>query len=371
MNLRVPGPTPCPPEVLAAGARPMINHRGRDFAEMIQEITSLLKEFFKTKNDVLILTASGTGAMEASIVNTLSPGDKVLAVTIGAFGDRFAAIAEAFGARVTRLQSEWGHAADPQAIDQALAQDPEIKAVMVTHNETSTGITNDLAAISAVVHRHNKLLLVDAISSLGSIDLPVDEWGCDVVMTASQKGWMTPPGLAMVSVSPRAWEAQKTAKMPRFYWDFSQAKRFGDINATPWTPAVSVIAAMREGLRLMKKEGQENIFARQARVATLAREGVKSLGLSLLADERWASNTVTAVKMPEGIDSKRFLEIVRDEHNVELAEGQGALAGKIFRIGHLGYVNEDDIREALQAIRATLISLGHAPEKTPASGRPA
>jgi len=223
-ELRIPGPTPCPPEVLEAMARQMINHRGEEFAKILNGITNKLRQLFQTKNDVLLLTGSGTGGLEAAIVNTLSPGDKVLSVSIGVFGDRFATIARQFGAEVTSYSVEWGKAAEPDAIRQALKDEPEIRAVLVTHNETSTGVTNDLASISSVVKEFDKLLLVDAISSLGSIDLPVDEWHCDVVVTGSQKGWMVPPGLAMVSVSQEAWQAHANARMPRFYWDFAQAR---------------------------------------------------------------------------------------------------------------------------------------------------
>jgi len=225
-QLRIPGPTPCPPEVLQAMAWPMINHRGPEFKRILYDVTDKLKQAFQTKNDVLLLTGSGTGGLEAAIVNTLSPGDKVLSVSIGVFGNRFANIARQFGAEVAAIEMEWGKAADPETVRQALQANPAVKAVLVTHNETSTGVTNDLGAISQVVKESGKLLLVDAISSLGSIDLPVDAWHCDVVVTGSQKGWMVPPGLAMVSVSPEAWQAHSEARMPRFYWDFTQAKNF-------------------------------------------------------------------------------------------------------------------------------------------------
>ncbi|MFC1985692.1 pyridoxal-phosphate-dependent aminotransferase family protein [Chloroflexota bacterium] len=213
-ELRIPGPTPCPPEVLQAMTKQMINHRGTEFAEILNGVTDKLKQLFQTKNDVFVLTGSGTGGLEAAIVNTLSPGDKVLSVSIGVFGDRFATIAQEFGAEVIPLRFEWGKAADTDAVRQALQAEPKIKAVLVTHNETSTGVTNDLALISSVVKEFDKLLLVDAISSLGSIYLPVDEWRCDVTVTGSQKGWMVPPGLAMVSVSQEAWQAHASAKMP-------------------------------------------------------------------------------------------------------------------------------------------------------------
>jgi len=355
MQLRVPGPTPCPDEVLQAMTKQMVDHRGKEFGELLQRTTGQLKGVFQTKGDLLLLTGSGTGGLEAAIVNTLSPGDKVLAISIGAFGDRFADIAEQFGAEVTRLNIEWGKAADPERVRQALKADPSISGVLVTHNETSTGVTNDLASISAVVREFDLLLLVDGVSSIGSINLPVDEWQCDVVATASQKGWMAPPGLAMVSVSEKAWRAYDKAKMPRFYWDFGKAKRFlQEKNQNPWTPAVSVLYGLAVGLDMMEKETLPGVFARHARVAQTAREGMKSLGLSLFADEAHASNTVTAVKGPDGVDVKRLLQILREEHGVALAGGQRSLEGKIFRIGHLGWVKESDIKEVVTALEAAL-----------------
>jgi aspartate aminotransferase-like enzyme len=338
--------------------RQMINHRGKEFDRIIQRVTVKLKEAFQTKGDVFILTASGTGGMEAAVVNTLSPGDRALAVCAGVFGERFATIAGAFGADVKRLNFDWGRAADPDTIARALDSDPSIKAVTVAHNETSTGVTHDLGAIAAVVKRYGKLLLVDAISSLGCIDLPVDDWGCDVVVTGSQKGWMAPPGLAFVSVSERAWRAHATARMPRFYWDFAKAKDYLEIGQTPWTPAVSVFYALDTSLGLMADEGLHNIFARHRRVGERARQGVKSLGLSLFAEEGYASNTVTAINSPDGLDTKRLLELLRDELDIVLAGGQQRLAGKIFRIGHLGYITELDIDEVLEGLRATLPRAG-------------
>jgi aspartate aminotransferase-like enzyme len=307
----------------------------------------------------LILTGSGTGGLEAAAVNTLSPGDKVLSVSIGVFGERFAKIATKFGAEVVPLRFEWGKAADPAAIRQALKDDPTIKAVMVTHNETSTGVTNDMKSISAAVKEFDKLLLVDAISSLGSVNLPVDDWNLDVVITGSQKGWMVPPGLTMVSVSQRGWQAYEAAKMPRFYWDFKEAKKYLEKGQTPWTPAVSVIFALNVALDMMAKEGMNNVFQRHARVAKAAREGVKSLGLKLFADEKYASNTVTAGVVPEGVDAKSMLKTMRETHKIVLSGGQQKLEGKIFRIGHLGWVTEDEIKEVIATLKVVLPQAGY------------
>ena len=359
VQLRIPGPTPCPEQVLGAMGKQMINHRGKQFGEFIHQVTDNLKGVFQTKGDVFILTSSGTGGMEAAVVNTLSPGDKVLAISNGFFGERFGEIAQMFGVEVDWLRFDWGKAADPQEVRDALKNNNLIKAVLVTHNETSTGVTSDLASISAIVKEFDKLILVDAISSLGSIDLPVDTWQCDVVVTASQKGWMTPPGLAMVSMSQKAWQAHAQARLPRYYWDFSKAKSFLDIGQTPWTPALSTLYALTVALELMKQEGLPNIFARHAKVAKAARQRVKSLDLSIFPDEEFASNTVTAIKAPDAVEVSQLLQILREECGVTLSGGQQRLAGKIFRIGHLGWVSEADIDEVIAALRVTLPRVGH------------
>ena len=357
-QLRIPGPTPCPPEVLQAMGWPMINHRGPEFKRILYDVTDKLKQVFQTSNDVLILTGSGTGGLEAAAVNTLSPGDKVLSVSIGVFGDRFAAIARQFGADIISLSFDWGKAADPSAVRQSIKANPDIKAVLVTHNETSTGVTNDLGAISQAVKESGKLLLVDAISSLGSINLPVDDWHCDVVVTGSQKGWMVPPGLAMVSISPEAWQAHSKARMPRFYWDFTQAKNYLEKGQNPWTPAISVVFALSVSLDMMLKEGLPKIFAKQARVGQTTRDGLKTLGLPLFAEESHASDTVTAVASPDGLDIKKLRQIMQDEHHIVLAGGQQRLDGKIFRIGHLGWVTEDDIKSVMSALKVALPKAG-------------
>lgn len=357
-QLRIPGPTPCPPEALEAMAWPMINHRGPEYKNMLWEVTDKMKQVFQTKNDLLILTGSGTGGLEAVLVNTLSPGDKVLSVSIGVFGDRWASIAQEFGAEVISLNVEWGKAADPDDVRRVIQANPDVKAVMVTHNETSTGVTNDLGAISKVVKEADKLLLVDAISSLSSINLPVDEWHCDVVVTGSQKGWMVPPGLTMVSVSAEAWKAHAEAKMSRFYWDFTKAKTFLEKGQNPWTPAISIVYALTVSLDMILKAGIKNVFARHARIGQMTRDGIKSLGLSLFAEESHASNTVTAVAASDGLDIKELRRILQADHKVVLAGGQQRLDGKIFRIGHLGWVNESDIEAVLSALKIALPRAG-------------
>ena len=359
-NLRTPGPTPIPDDIVEAMASPMINHRGPEFDALITKATEQLKQVFMTKNDLLILTASGTGALEASLVNTLSPGDRVLAATAGSFGDRFTEMAAAYGADVKRMDFEWGGPIDPDAIRKGLQDEPAIKAVIITHNETSTGVTHPVEEIAKIVKgEFDKLLLVDAVSSLGCIPLPVDAWDCDLVGTASQKGFMTPPGLSFLSISQRGWEAQQTAKMPRFYFDLSMAKRSLAGGQTPFTPNVSALYGLSLALDLMLDEGMENVFGRHAKIAQLTRDGVRELGLELLvADETYASNTVTAVKVPKGVDGKKFMSLMRTEENVVLAGGQGKLSDDIFRIGHLGRVSKDDIDEVITAIRKVLPEVG-------------
>ena len=358
VQLRIPGPTPCPPEVLQVMAMPMVNHRGAEFHKTLAEVTEKIKAVYQTTNDLEILTGSGTGGLEAAVVNVLSPNDKVLSVSIGVFGDRWGNIAKTFGADVTQLKYEMGKAANPDEIADALKKNPAIKAVMVTHNETSTGVTNDLAAIAGVVKGAGKLLLVDCISSMSSLDIPVDEWGLDVVLSGSQKGWMVPPGLVFASVSAEAWKAYGTAKMPRFYWDLGKSKQYRQKWENPWTPALSIVFALNTALDIMNKEGIKNVFARHARLGRMTRDGVKELGLELLADEQHASNTVTAVKGPEGIAPNDLRKICKTKYGVEMAGGQQALDGKIFRIGHLGYVNDDDIKEVLSALKSALDEMG-------------
>ncbi|MDA0263629.1 MAG: alanine--glyoxylate aminotransferase family protein [Chloroflexi bacterium] len=362
-NLRTPGPTPIPSDIVEAMTDPMINHRGPEFAALIKKATEQLKQVFMTKNDLFILTASGTGALEASIVNTLSPGDRVIAATAGAFGDRFVDMVEAYGADVKRMDFEWGGPIDPDAIRKALQAEPNVKAVLVTHNETSTGLTHPVEEIAKVVKgEFDKLLLVDAVSSLGCIPLPVDAWDCDLVGTASQKGFMIPPGLSFVSVSERAWEAQQTAKMPRFYFDLAMAKQYLEQGQSPFTPNLSAMFGLSKALDNLLEEGMENVFGRHAAIAQFTRDGARALGLELLvADEIYASDTVTAIKVPKGVDNKALMGKLRTEYNVVLAGGQGRMTNDIFRIGHLGAVEKSDITEVMDALAKVLPEVGFNP----------
>ena len=355
MNLRTPGPTPLPPEVRRALSEDMVDHRGPEFVAAFSEVTASLKELYRTDNDILIFTGSGTGGLEASIVNLFSPGERVLVVSIGYFGERYAQIARAFGLDVVTLDFPMGEAAGPAAVARALEEHPDVTAVLVTHNETSTGTTNDLEAIAGVVKAADKLLVVDGVSSIGSIPLDTDAWGCDVVVSGSQKSWMIPPGLAFISVSSRAWEAHARAGLPRYYWDFSQARRWAETGMTPWTPAVGLVFALQAALRLLQAEGLENVLARHARLGAFVRSTLAELDLKLLVkDPERASNTVTAFWLPDGVEAAPLQRRLRDEFGVNLAGGQGVLAGKVLRIGHLGYVDQPELAEALAALRTAL-----------------
>lgn len=358
--LAVPGPTPVPPEARLAMARPMINHRGSEYAALQREVVEGLRYAFQTEGDVLIFPSSGTGGLEAAVVNVLSPGDRVLSGSIGSFGDRFADIAQAHGAQVDRLTVEWGQALSPEVLRARLAEDREhaIRAVLLTHNETSTGVTNDIAKLAEVVQEHGALVLVDSISGLLAADLKTDAWGLDVVVAGSQKAFMIPPGMAFLTVSQRAWQAHKEARMARYYFDFSAMRKYMEKDQTPYTPAVSLLYGLQATVRMIRDEGLEAGFARHATLAAAVRAGASALGLRLLADPEHASPAVTAIYSPEGIDPKELRQRVRQQSNVVLAGGQGKLIDKIFRIGHLGYCGEHDVVAILAAVERGLASFG-------------
>ncbi len=362
-NLRIPGPTSLPPAVREAGARQMINHRGPEFAAMLARIETGLRPFFGTANDIVLLTAAGTGGLEAAIVNTLSPGDRVLAVSIGAFGDRFAKIATTYGAEVTRLDVEWGQAAEPDALRSALTAGPAeaYRAVLLTHNETSTGVTNPIEALAGVVREvaPDALLLVDGISGLGAVPFEQDGWGIDVLVSGSQKAWMAAPGMSFVSASERAWSATETARMPRFYLDLAAHRTSQATGQTPWTPAVAVMYQLDVALVLLAAEGREAIFARHAACAAGVRAGVVELGFALVADRGVASSTVTAAWLPDGLDWKPFNADLA-ARGLVIAGGQGRLKGRIFRIGHLGDITPDTVLAAIGVLEEVSIAHGRA-----------
>ena len=357
MNLRIPGPTPCPPAVLAASSRQMIDHRGPEFAALLASVTDGLKRWFGTEHDLFVFPGSGTGGLEAGVANCFSPGDHVLAVSIGVFGERFASIAQAFGLKVTKYAVEFGEAAQPARVAGLLDENPDIKGVLVTHNETSTGVTNDIAAISRAVAGRT-LLLVDGVSSIGALPFLADAWGVDVAVTGSQKAFMSPPGVVAVSVSPRAWAASERATCPRFYWDFVKARQYLAQGQTFTTPAISVLYSVQEGLALMAAEGMENVFARHRELARYTRKQLTALGFRVLSDGVHFSDVVTAAWLPAGVDGKALVSSLRQDHGIIISGGQLSLAGKIIRIGHVGWVQRPELDAVFEALQATLPKVG-------------
>jgi len=358
--LLLPGPTQVPQRVLRAMAAQQINHRGPEAKELLFEVTEGVKKIFQTENDVLFLTASGTGGMEAAVSNIISPGEKVLVASNGSFGERFIKICEAFGAEVDALEYPWGEPVNPDDIACRLEADKyrEVKAIFVQHNETSTGVLNDVRAISEARGSHPALLVVDAISGLAAADLQVDNWGLDIVICGSQKAFMIPPGLAAVSVSPRAWDRMEEATGSRFYFDLRMAKKFFEKGQTPFTPALSLLFGLQESLKIMLEEGLENSFKRHAMYRDMVWAAAQAMGLEMLAPRHAASPAVTAIKVPEGLNGQDILNRMLSDFNVVLAEGQGKLNGKIFRIGHLGYVDGLDLLAGISALELTLYRLG-------------
>ena len=369
LMLMIPGPTPVPEQVLLALAKHPIAHRSGEFSEVMAEVTQNLKWLHQTENDVLVLTASGTGAMEAGIVNFLSPGDRVLVGCNGKFGDRWADLSAAFGLEVETITAEWGQPLDTEQFREKLTADTDkkIKAVIITHSETSTGVLNDLETINRHVKQQGEaLMIVDAVTSLGSVNLPIDAWGLDVVASGSQKGYMVPPGLGFVSVSPQAWEAYKTAKLPRFYLDLGLYKKAAANNSNPFTPPVNLVFALQVALRMMQAEGLESIFARHQRLMKATREAMKALSLPLFAPDAAASPAITAVA-PVSVDCEQIRAVMKKQFDIAVAGGQDHLKGKLLRMGHLGFICDRDILTFISALEATLRELGYE-SMTPGAG---
>jgi aspartate aminotransferase-like enzyme len=358
-NLRIPGPTPIPRDVREAQTAPMIDHRGTEFAAMQAEIADGVGTLIGSTGEIFLLTGSGSGAMEAAIVNSLSPGDRVLAVTIGAFGDRFARMAETFGASVERMEVEWGTAADPAVLSARLADAEPYRAVLLTHNETSTGVANPLRELLAAVHAApgDPLTIVDGISGLGAMPFEMDAWGVDLVVSASQKAWMASPGIAIAAVGPRAREAEVSARMPRFYWSFAEARKWAEKGQTPWTPAVAVLYGLRVGVHRLLEEGRERTWARHEAIAAGSQAGLEGLGLRLVARPEDRSATVTAAWLPDGLEWAPFNADMRGRGLV-VAGGQGKWAGKIMRFGHMGMVEIDEMVDAVRVMGETLADHG-------------
>lgn len=361
--LQIPGPTNIPEPILNALNHSAIDHRGPVFATLLRDNIDGLKEVLKSKNDVLIFPASGSGGLEAAIVNVLSPGDKVVAVNMGVFSDRFGAIAKSYGAEVTTIDVRWGRAVSPEEIKAVLAEDAahEYKAVLLTHNETATGVTTDVAGVRRVMDElgHPALLLVDAVSSLAITNLPTDELRIDIVVSASQKGLTLPGGLAVVCISDKAWEAHRTATMPKWYWNFTPMKQKNALGQMPYTPAISLFFGLKVALQMLAEEGLDNVYARHARNADAIRAGVEALGLKLLvANPAERSNAVTAVLMPEGVEYKALAASMQ-QYGVTIGGGLARLEGRIFRIGHLGMLHEPEVLAVLAILEMCLHKLGY------------
>jgi aspartate aminotransferase-like enzyme len=356
-QLRIPGPTPVPELVKRAMIKEMINHRSYDFQKLFLNIQKKLKKVFQTENQILIFSGSGTGGMESVIVNLFSPKEKVLIVSIGEFGDRFIEVAKTFNLQPIELKFPLGSAAEPKKVEEILNRRKEIKSVIITHNETSTGITNDLKKIAKVVKNNRCLLIVDAVSSLGAIDLAVDKLGVDVVFTASQKALMSPPGLVIISVGKKAWDKNKKARLPRFYWDWQKAAEYLAKGETPFTPAIVNLFGLDASLELILKEGLSKVFSRHRQIGKYVRKRLTKMNLELLAvDTSFASNTITAVKVPLWMKVDSWLENLKKKYGICLAAGQGELKNKIFRIAHMGFVNISDMRFVCDKIEKELSS---------------
>ena len=360
LSLMIPGPTPVPETVLQAMGRHPIGHRSADFQKIVKRTTKQLQWLHQTTGDVLAITGSGTAAMEAGIINVLSKGEKVLCGDNGKFGERWVKLARAYGLDVQVIQAEWGQPLDPEAFRTALEADTAkaIKAVILTHSETSTGVINDLEAIAKHARAHGTALTIaDCVTSLGACNVPMDEWGLDVIGSGSQKGYMMPPGLAFVAMSERAWEAYGRSDLPKFYLDLGKYRKSARADSNPFTPAINLYFALEAALDMMQAEGLEAIFARHARHRAAAQAGMQAMGLPLYAAEGHGSPAITAVA-PEGIDAEALRKAVKEKFDILLAGGQDHLKGKVFRIGHLGFVCDRDVLTAVAAIEATLADLG-------------
>ena len=364
--LMIPGPTPVPETALLAMAKHPMGHRSSEFSAVLKEVFADLKWLFQTQEDVFIFTSSGTGAMEAAIYNLVNQGDKVLSLVIGNFGERWAKIAKMRGADVEIIAADWGKAIDPAVLKARLDQDvnKEIKFVTLTHNETSTGVTNNLKTLNEIIQEHGAISVVDGVTSVGAIQLKMDEWKIDVVVSGSQKGFMIPPGLAFLACSKKAWKAYENCKNPSFYFNFGAYKKSAAENTTPYTPNVSLIMALRETLKMMKEEGLENIFNRHAKLAAGLRSAVRSMGLKLFVeDDSIASNAITSILPPDGITVPDIRKTLNKDFDLVVANGQNQLQDKIFRMGHLGFVSERDLITAVGSLEMALVKLGHKSPK--------
>lgn len=357
--LMIPGPTPVPDAVLHAAGKHPIGHRSAEFSKVVQDVVADLKWLGETQNDVFILTSSGTGAMEAAISNTISPDDSVLCLICGVFGERWAKLAEAFGAKVERMTVEPGTAISAEAVEKLFASGKKFKAVTMTHNETSTGVLNDLKSIVDVCKKNGALSIVDAVSSFGATKLPIDAWDIDVLMTGSQKALMLPPGLGIIFFSKKAWQAKEQCKSRSFYFDLTKYRKSIADNTTPFTPNVSLFCGLQAALKMMKEDGMDKIFDRHANMRRSMRAGLRAMGLELLVEDVNASPTITSIKCPDTVSIDAIRKTLKERFRIVVADGQEGLKGKIFRIGHMGYMFERDVLMTLAALESTLIEHGY------------
>jgi aspartate aminotransferase-like enzyme len=355
--LFTPGPTPVPPEVLAALAEPVIHHRARDYREIYERCLARLREVYRTEHDVLMFTTSGTGAFESAVANLTSPGDRQLVLSAGNFGERWAGMVKAFGAELVHVRLDWGETPEPDDLRSALAAG-DVSVVYLTHSETSTGVVCDVQALASVAKEAGALVVVDAVSSLGAVPLETDAWGIDVVVSGSQKALMCPPGVAFVSVAPAALEAAARASTPRYVFDWERTRKAQAKLDAPFTPAVSIVRALDVALGLLLDEGLETAFDRHARLGRACREGAKAMGLELFSPDEERSAVVTAIRAPDGVDATRVVATLRERFGITIANGQGELKGKIFRIGHIGWFDVFDITTALAAVELVLADSG-------------
>ena len=356
-----PGPTPVPERVLLAMAQPLVHHRDPAYEEIFAEVREGLKYIFQTEQDVLVLASSGTGAMEAAIVNTLSPGDGVLVIRGGKFGERWGEICEAYGLRVVPLDVTWGEAVDPILVERTLEADPSLRAVLVQACETSTGVLHPVKELADLVRdREGTILVVDAISALGAVDLPMDRWGIDVMVTGSQKALMLPPGLGFIALSEKAWGFVERSTLPKYYFDLTKERASQRKNQSQFTPAISLVVGLREALRMIREEGLEGVFRRHELLAKATREAAKALGLELLAEV--PSPTLTAIRVPQGVDGVKLKRALEDEFGLVVAGGQAHLKGKIIRIAHMGYFQPVDVLQVVAALEVELKRMGYSVE---------
>ena len=356
-QLMAPGPTPVPSQVLLAMAEPIIHHRTPEYEALFAEVREGLKTLARTREDVIVLACSGTGAMEAAVANTLSAGDTVMVVQAGKFGERWVEIARAYGLRAIELTAPFGHTVTAERLAEALGAHPGVRAVLTQHSETSTGVLHDVRGYAAVTRRTDALLIVDAVSSLGIAPLEMDAWGVDLVVAGSQKGLMLPPGLGFCALSERAWERAAASTLPKYYFDLAAERRYARRNEAHFTPAVSLVVGLREVLRMLEREGLDRVLLRHDRLARATRAGCEALGLELFA-RATPSPAVTSVAAPRGVDGEAIVAAYARGHNITIAGGQGEMKGQLFRLGHMGYAAEFDVIAALAALEQILADLG-------------